>query len=66
MPGAGLLPGLVRGVLYSAADIYFSAITPSATGGQPASALLMVGDGIPTAVTTVVLLLNLAMYNLSI
>ncbi len=55
-----------RGVLYSAADIYFSAITPSATGGQPASALLMVGDGIPTAVTTVVLLLNLALYNLSL
>lgn len=55
-----------RGVLYSAADIYFSAITPSATGGQPASALLMVGDGIPAAVTTVVLLLNLALYNLSL
>ena len=55
-----------RGVLYSAADIYFSAITPSATGGQPASALLMVGDGIPAAVTTVVLLLNLVYYTLSI
>ncbi|MBR1607389.1 MAG: flippase-like domain-containing protein [Clostridia bacterium] len=57
---------LHRGVMYSAADIYFSAITPSATGGQPASALLMMGDGIPAAVTTVVLLLNLALYNLSL
>lgn len=55
-----------RGLLYSAADIYFSAITPSATGGQPASALLMVGDGIPAAVTTVVLMLNLVYYTLSI
>ena len=55
-----------RGLLYSAADLYFSAITPSATGGQPAAALLMVGDGIPAAVTTVVLLLNLLFYTLSI
>jgi len=55
-----------RGVLYSAADIYFSAITPSATGGQPASALFMIGDGIPAAATTVVLMLNLVFYTLSI
>lgn len=54
-----------RGMLYAAADIYFSAITPSATGGQPASALLMMNDGIPGAVTTVVLLLNLALYNVA-
>lgn len=31
---------------YASADIYFSAITPSATGGQPASAYYMVKDGI--------------------
>ena len=55
-----------RGVLYSAADIYFSAITPSATGGQPASALLMIEDGMPAAVTTVALLINLLLYTLSI
>ena len=62
----GYRRGWRRGVLYSAADIYFSAITPSATGGQPASALLMIGDGIPAAVTTVALLLNLLLYTLSI
>ena len=28
--------------VYSAADIYFSAITPSASGGQPASAFFMI------------------------
>lgn len=55
-----------RGVLYSAADIYFSAVTPSATGGQPASALLLMADEIPGAVTTVALLINLCMYNLAL
>ncbi len=55
-----------QGVLYSAADIYFSAITPSATGGQPASAVLMLQDGIPAAVATVALLMNAVLYTLSI
>lgn len=52
--------------VYAAADIYFSAITPSATGGQPACAFLMMRDGIPGTVTTAVLLLTLAMYSLAI
>ena len=51
---------------YSATDIYFSAITPSATGGQPASAIMMMRDGIPGSTTTVALLANLAMYTASI
>lgn len=51
---------------YSAADIYFSAITPSASGGQPASALLMIRDGIPANITAAVLFLNLTMYCLAI
>ena len=55
-----------RGFLYSAADIYFSAITPSATGGQPACAYFMIKDGIPGSVTTVALLINLTMYTVSI
>ena len=59
----GYKRNLFHGIQYSAADLYFSAITPSATGGQPASALLMIKDGIPGAVTTVVLLINLALYN---
>lgn len=54
------------GILYSSADIYFSAITPSATGGQPASAFFMIKDGLPTPVCTVALLLNLVMYTASI
>lgn len=55
-----------KGIIYSAADIYFSAITPSASGGQPASAFFMGFDGIPTGVVTVTLILNLVMYTASI
>ena len=57
---------LGRACSYSAADIYFSAITPSASGGQPACLLLMRRDGIPGSVGTSVLLLTLAMYALAI
>ena len=58
--------GLGHSCGYAAADIYFSAITPSASGGQPACAFLMMRDGIPGIVTTAVLLLTLSMYALSI
>ena len=59
-------PSMGRCWVYSASDIYFSAITPSATGGQPACAYLMIHDGVPGAATTVALLMNLTMYTLSI
>lgn len=55
-----------RGFVYSAADVYFSAITPSASGGQPASAYFMLKDGIPGTVVMTALLLNLVMYTLAI
>lgn len=63
----GLEAGPCRefGVVYGAADIYFSAITPSSTGGQPASAYFMVSDGIPAAKATVILIINLILYNYS-
>ena len=53
-------------VFYSATDIYFSAITPSAAGGQPAALLVMMRRGIPAAVSAIALLLNLVMYTVSI
>ena len=53
-------------VVYSAADIYFSAITPSATGGQPASGCAMVQDGISAMKTTAALIMNLSMYTISL
>ena len=55
-----------KGILFSATDIFFSAITPSATGGQPASLILMMRCGIPAAISTIALLLNLVMYTVSI
>ncbi len=57
---------VLKSCKWAAADIYFSAITPSATGGQPACAVLMVRDGTPGVVTAAALLLTLAMYSLSI
>ncbi len=62
----GYRRSLWRNTVYSAADIYFSAITPSATGGQPASAVLMLRDKIPGAVTTMSLLLNVMLYTVSL
>lgn len=55
-----------QGFLYSAADAYFSAITPSATGGQPGSAFFMMRDRISAPVTAAVLLVNLMMYTVSL
>ncbi len=55
-----------RNLIYSSADVYFSAITPSATGGQPASAVLMIRDGIPAAVTTMCLLVNVMLYTVAV
>ena len=55
-----------RAFIYSASDIYVSAITPSASGGQPACAYFMIKDGIPGIVAAVALLANLSMYAISI
>ena len=54
--------GFFHGVRYSAADQFFSAITPSATGGQPAAAVMMGRNSIPGGVITVTLLMNLILY----
>lgn len=55
-----------KGILFSATDIFFSAITPSATGGQPASLIVMMRYGVPAAVSAIALLLNLVMYTVAI
>ena len=62
----GYKKNVLQGISYSTSDIYVSAITPSATGGQPASAYFMMKDGIPGSVVTVVLLANLVLYTFSI
>jgi len=58
----GCRGGFFRGLHFSAADQFFSAITPSATGGQPATALIMSRRQIPGGVITTTLILNLVMY----
>ena len=62
----GVRRSIPKNTVYSAADIYFSAITPSATGGQPASAMLMIRDGIPGATTAMILLVNVMIYTVSL
>lgn len=51
-----------RSVVYSTADVYYSAITPSAAGGQPASAYYMVQDGMSAGAATFSLVFNLIGY----
>ena len=52
--------------VYASADIYFSAITPSATGGQPASAYYMIRDGMKGSDATITLVLNILLYTASL
>ena len=66
LSGIGYRESFRHGILYSAADIYFSAVTPSATGGQPACALFMIRNGIPTGAVTMTLIVNLILYTVSI
>ena len=55
-----------RATVYAATDIYYSDITPSDAGEQPAAMVLMMKAGIPGAVAAIALVLNLAMYTLAI
>ena len=66
LKGTGYRESFSGSLLYSTSDIYFSAITPSATGGQPASAFFMIRDGVPAGAATATLLVNLILYTLSL
>ncbi len=50
--------------LYSFVGFFFSAITPSASGGQPAQAVFMKRDGIPLHVSAIVLLMVTISYKM--
>ena len=63
---AGYKKPLRQSLIYSTSDIYFSAITPSASGGQPASAYFMLKDKIPGGTVTATLILNLMTYTIAI
>lgn len=51
-----------QATVYGAADVFFSAITPSASGGQPAIIYFMMKNGISVARATAVLVFNLTFY----
>ena len=55
---------LWHNIEYSAIDYYFCAVTPSATGGQPMVMYYMKKDGVPIAETTLVLLINTALFKI--
>jgi uncharacterized protein (TIRG00374 family) len=52
--------------VYASSDIYFSAITPSASGGQPAAAFYMTKSGIPISQSSAVLVLNVSIYTVGL
>ena len=53
-----------HGLLYSFIGYFFSCITPSASGGQPAQVYYMFKDGIPVATSTIVLLIAAITYKM--
>ncbi len=61
----GQKPKFASSVAYSASDLYYSAITPSASGGQPASAYYMMRDGMPGGTASFVVLFNLIGYTVA-
>lgn len=58
----GYKPKWRSSLVYSASDVYYSGITPSATGGQPASAFYMIRDGVPGGTACFALVFNLIGY----
>ncbi len=57
---------LHQSMAYSTADVYYSALTPSASGGQPASLYYMCRDGMSGGIAGFTLVLNLLAYSTSI
>ena len=58
----GYSPKLHQSLAYSTSDVYYSGITPSATGGQPASAFYMIRDGVDGGTACFGLVFNLIGY----
>lgn len=53
---------VLQSLCYNCIEIYFSAVTPSSTGGQPVEAYYMARDKIPYRKSTVVVLINTILY----
>lgn len=52
-------------IAYTTSDLYYSAITPSASGGQPASAFYMMRDGMSGGTAGFSVLLNIIAYTVA-
>lgn len=61
----GHKPKFASSVAYSTSDLYYSAITPSASGGQPASMYYMVRDGVSGGTAGFVVLFNIVGYTVA-
>ncbi|WP_297208811.1 lysylphosphatidylglycerol synthase transmembrane domain-containing protein [uncultured Flavonifractor sp.] len=66
LPCLGHRTSLLRCLSYSFAGFYFSAITPSATGGQPAQIYCMARDGVSAAHGTLNMLLLAMCYQVTL
>ena len=64
--GLGEKPKFHSSLVYSTSDVYYSAITPSASGGQPASAFYMMKDGVGAGKASFALVYNLIAYTAAI
>jgi uncharacterized protein (TIRG00374 family) len=62
----GYKPKFYSSIAYSTADTYYSAITPSASGGQPAAAYYMIKDGVSGGASGFSLVFNLVGYTAAI
>lgn len=61
----GYKPKVHSAIAYSTSDLYYSAITPSASGGQPASMFYMMRDGASGGTAGFVVLANLVGYTVA-
>lgn len=55
----------VSSIAYTTSDLYYSAITPSASGGQPASAFYMMRDGMSGGAAGFTVLMNIIGYTIA-
>lgn len=57
---------IFSGIFYAIVEFFFSAVTPSSTGGQPVQLYYMTKDKIPAEKSVIVLILNTIMFKLFI
>jgi uncharacterized protein (TIRG00374 family) len=60
----GYRVGIFQGFVYAATDFYFSAITPSASGGQPFVIYYMTKDGLPVSAGFLLTFLHTTVYKI--